>query len=74
MEINKKYEITFPNGSTTTVVLVSIKINNGQHYLFQYLDGETRKPVTPNKDTDDGKLNRFYFPEMYLKLTKYKEI
>lgn len=76
MEINKEYELTFKNGQVTTVKLVKIESYcvGGDHYLFQYLEGETRKHITPNPNTDEGGKNQFYFPGVLMNCLSYKDI
>jgi len=53
MEIGKSYEIKFSSGDKTTVKLINIKKDSSypfnEHYKLEYLENETRKPVTPNK-------------------------
>ena len=64
MKIGNKYEIVFPNGDTTTVKLICEKYDT---YKFEYLEDETRKPVTPID-------NMFHFPVLYTNLLKIKEL
>ena len=71
MDINKSYEITFKMGQKTTVKLIRIeKYDPSQdHYCFEYLENESRKPVTPTKGT-----NYFHFPGKLMDCLTYKEI
>ena len=70
MKENVDYEMTGADGSVTTIKIIKSRTNvvKGGEYLFQYLEGETRKPITPKKD------NTFWLPKMYIHLLKFKEI
>ena len=62
MEEGKKYAITFPKGEVIRVKLLRI---NSQDMMFQYLEGETYKPMSPlepSHHTNDLE-DVFFFPK-----------
>lgn len=67
-EVDKSYEMSYHDtqgNSTgvTTAKLLEFK-HDGRlgHYKFEYLDGEKRKQVTPNKGT-----NYFWLPDFVVR-------
>ena len=70
MKENTDYEITFLNGSVTTLRLLETRESSTgcDDCLLEYLEGETRKPITPDKG------NTFWFPKPYLKDLERKKI
>lgn len=73
MKEGKKYEITFTGGEVIRVKL--LKVDSGD-MMFQYLEGETYKPLTPlevGHNTDELE-DVFFFPKGLSFTFKYKEI
>lgn len=71
MKKNKTYLIKFPSGDSTTVILRehSVKSMKGEHVEFEYPEGETRMPITPDRET-----RMFSYPKSLLFVIKYEEI
>jgi hypothetical protein len=71
MKVDNNYLVTFPRGAETTVKLISFDESD---YLFEYLEGEFRRPIPTDSNVFGKNSRKFYFPTSLVEYLDFVKI